>query len=228
MNCREHYLVCQNSDLSSRFRSIVSCKVHAVAMVKIWGCFWLMPLEMKIKSYLWCTELKPPFLATKCDKWISASHAQNKFVRNFDTIRISNILTSHHLRIIIPSSFMVPPSHAVLWGNNASADFATSSAAIDTDVAEVVAPGQKNQLFWLVVYHSLYHISTLEIIHFYPEREWLALATHTLKQSVFGVSKGKHNFTKENWKKNLLSVLSPSVIYSGCFLQHQKGDDPEM
>ncbi len=90
-----------------------------------------------------CPTRKPHQKQTKAKIIQDASHVQNKnFWRNLETIRISNILTSHHLRVIIPSSLMVqPPPHGVLWGNNASADFATSSAAIDTEVAEVLAPG---------------------------------------------------------------------------------------
>lgn len=108
---------------------------------------------------LGCTELKSPFLATKCDKWISASHTQNKFVKNFDTIKNFKHLNLPPLKNHHPFISHGPtPPHCVLWGNNASADFATSSAAIDTDVAEVVAPGHLTSCFgwWFTIRCIIY------------------------------------------------------------------------
>lgn len=53
----------------------------------------------------------------------------------------------------------------------------------------------------------------------------VALATHTLKQSVFGVSKGKHNFTQKNEKKTSCQCFPLLLYIQVVSCNIKKGDE---
>lgn len=179
------------------------------------------------KVILGVHRLKSPFWATKCDTWwlMHLTPRTNLWEMLINTIRISNILTSHHLRIIIPSSLMVPPPPWRPVRKQRLGRFRHLLCRHRHGCCGGGGTWAVNQLFWLVV--SLYHISPLEIIHFYPEREfqeWWRLP-HTLWSNLSLGFQRKTPITKK-WN-NLLSVLSPSFSFR-LFLATSKSDDPEM